>query len=36
MYILAFEYNRMVPGAIYPDGKIGRILEGVGWHFSPE
>ncbi len=35
MYILAFEYNRMVPGAIYPDGKIGRILEGVGWHFSP-
>ena len=34
MYILAFEYNRMVPGAIYPDGKIGRILEGVGWHFS--
>jgi hypothetical protein len=36
MYILAFEYNRMVPGAIFPDGKIGRILEGVGWHFSPE
>ena len=36
MYILAFEYNQMVPGAIYPDGKIGRILEGVGWHFSPE
>ena len=35
MYILAFEYNRMVPGAIYPDGKIGQILEGVGWHFSP-
>ena len=35
MYILAFEYNRMVPGEIYPDRKIGRILEGVGWHFSP-
>ena len=36
MYILAFQYHRMVPGAIFPDGKIGRILEGVGWHFSPE
>ena len=35
MYILAFEYNQMVPGSIYPGGPIGRILEGVGWHFSP-
>ena len=36
MYILAFEYNQMVPGAIFPDGKIGRILKDVGWRIFPE
>ena len=33
--ILAYEYHQMVPGAIFPDGKIGRILKDVGWRILP-